>query len=118
MKPQAVYHAPPSSTPPPPSPDICATQLAVSVVELSACAIRARRTSSITAHRVAHVKLGNNKHEDNVQVEQVHGLHRISVARQMACIQRAVCYLMPVSKAHLSLQVHLQMLQLMMKMIA
>ena len=41
-----------SSLPPNPHSDICAMQLAASIVELSACAIRARRTSIITACEV------------------------------------------------------------------
>lgn len=63
-----------------------------------------------------HVKPGIDKHGDNVQAEQVHGLDRISLARQMSCIEQACRCVMLGNKGHLYLQVRLQMLQLMMRM--
>ncbi len=62
-----------------------------------------------------HVKSGD-KHGHNVQVEQVHGLDRISLACQMTCVEQVCHCLMPGSKLHSYLQVRQQMLQLMMRM--
>ena len=40
------------------------------------------------------MKLGIDKHGDNVQDEQMHGLDRIPLARQMSCTEQACCLLL------------------------
>ena len=118
LQPQSVYHYPfPPYQGPPPFPSPWVTSVQPNWLQaLLTCPPAPSEPGTIPA--LLHVKLGIDKHGDNVQDEQVHGLDRISFARQMSCSEQACRCLMPGNKLHLYLQVRLQMLQLMMRMIA